>query len=412
MMSCKPGQIQWYLPEELIFVILLWLPAKSLMRFKAVCKAWYALIRDPSFAQTHYANSQTRPCASHLLFHITNKILDPGSIHPASPNGAFSNQLPVHRFDAKGGAPLTSIVNGLICLWRRDGYRLDLLNLTTGEKIALPDPPDPSRAFRFKFLPSFQLGFDPIHNQYKVFYCSSMERNPFVLTLSSNMSWRKVEDVPLAKFSLSMNKYGSRNVCVDGSIFWSFERLIVDGQRVVQYFDLADEKFKLLSIHDQFGDGKFDSEFITNIGGKFTMAGLVKRFGGNVENHHNHESVGKITLWRLINKNDQVWVKSEIELPEEMVSFRHFNIVGTTNTGKVLIKAYPCLPRDLRKWAWGVLLFCDLRNRGNYETRKLRFEEIDYSAKIPPWPIGLNVSLHVENILPLHLLVQSGKPNL
>lgn len=41
------------MPEEVVEEILLRLPADSLVRFKCVCKSWYALINDPSFVHKH-----------------------------------------------------------------------------------------------------------------------------------------------------------------------------------------------------------------------------------------------------------------------------------------------------------------------------------------------------------------------
>ncbi|KAI6693667.1 hypothetical protein NL676_021377 [Syzygium grande] len=41
------------IPEDIIIDILLRLPAKSLMRFKCVCKRWRSLISDPGFVKSH-----------------------------------------------------------------------------------------------------------------------------------------------------------------------------------------------------------------------------------------------------------------------------------------------------------------------------------------------------------------------
>ncbi|KAF8016309.1 hypothetical protein BT93_H1730 [Corymbia citriodora subsp. variegata] len=41
------------IPEDIIIDILLRLPAKSLTRFKCVCKQWWSLISDPGFAKSH-----------------------------------------------------------------------------------------------------------------------------------------------------------------------------------------------------------------------------------------------------------------------------------------------------------------------------------------------------------------------
>ncbi|KAI3903336.1 hypothetical protein MKW98_031990, partial [Papaver atlanticum] len=41
------------LPQDIIFQILIWLPVQSLLRFKSVCRSWYALIRSSHFIQRH-----------------------------------------------------------------------------------------------------------------------------------------------------------------------------------------------------------------------------------------------------------------------------------------------------------------------------------------------------------------------
>ncbi|XP_040996111.1 F-box/kelch-repeat protein At3g06240-like [Juglans microcarpa x Juglans regia] len=43
-----------HLPEDVVTEILSTLPVKSLMRFKSVSKAWYALIRNPHFIAKHH----------------------------------------------------------------------------------------------------------------------------------------------------------------------------------------------------------------------------------------------------------------------------------------------------------------------------------------------------------------------
>lgn len=42
-----------FFPEEILFEILSWLEVKSLLRFKSVCKVWYAVIRNKQFVEVH-----------------------------------------------------------------------------------------------------------------------------------------------------------------------------------------------------------------------------------------------------------------------------------------------------------------------------------------------------------------------
>ncbi|KAL1340263.1 F-box/kelch-repeat protein At3g23880-like [Arachis hypogaea] len=46
-----------YLPENVIMLILLWLPLKTLMQFKCVCRSWNSLISSPVFVKLKYLRS-------------------------------------------------------------------------------------------------------------------------------------------------------------------------------------------------------------------------------------------------------------------------------------------------------------------------------------------------------------------
>lgn len=48
-----------FLPE-MAWEILIWLPAKTLARFKLVSKAWHATISDPAFVLAHLERSKQR----------------------------------------------------------------------------------------------------------------------------------------------------------------------------------------------------------------------------------------------------------------------------------------------------------------------------------------------------------------
>ncbi|GLT81367.1 hypothetical protein SLA2020_527560 [Shorea laevis] len=46
------------LPEDLVTQILIWLPVVSLLRFKSVCKSWYALITHQNFITKHLLHNK------------------------------------------------------------------------------------------------------------------------------------------------------------------------------------------------------------------------------------------------------------------------------------------------------------------------------------------------------------------
>ncbi|GAU13076.1 hypothetical protein TSUD_173760 [Trifolium subterraneum] len=50
-----------FLPDEIIFQILLWLPVKFLLQLKCVSKSWKTLISNPKFAKTHLQSITVNP---------------------------------------------------------------------------------------------------------------------------------------------------------------------------------------------------------------------------------------------------------------------------------------------------------------------------------------------------------------
>ncbi|MED6208186.1 hypothetical protein PIB30_042774 [Stylosanthes scabra] len=55
------------LPENVIMLILSWLPLKILMQFKCVCRSWKSLISSPMFAKLKYL---TTPKEANIILTI------------------------------------------------------------------------------------------------------------------------------------------------------------------------------------------------------------------------------------------------------------------------------------------------------------------------------------------------------
>ena len=49
-----------YLSEEMVFLILSYLPVISLLRCKSVCKTWLSIIESPQFVKAQLANSKKK----------------------------------------------------------------------------------------------------------------------------------------------------------------------------------------------------------------------------------------------------------------------------------------------------------------------------------------------------------------
>ncbi|KAL4379551.1 hypothetical protein GQ457_02G032280 [Hibiscus cannabinus] len=99
-----------YMPVEVIVRILKRLPAKSVVRFRSVCKSWDTLISDPSFISTHLQASLSNN-TSFLLFLCVKNGKTRFSLHYDQDGFEESKQLHLPPFSSVLGS-----CNGLICV--------------------------------------------------------------------------------------------------------------------------------------------------------------------------------------------------------------------------------------------------------------------------------------------------------
>lgn len=86
-----------FLPDELIFEVLSFLPVRSLVRFRCVSKSWKTLISDSTFVKLHLHNSRSQTRNSSLLTIITkNTICIPG-YHVEHKEEFSIVRHPIHR---------------------------------------------------------------------------------------------------------------------------------------------------------------------------------------------------------------------------------------------------------------------------------------------------------------------------
>ncbi|KAF8772231.1 hypothetical protein HU200_005946 [Digitaria exilis] len=85
-----------YMSEEMIREIMVWLPVKSLIRSRSVCKAWQAIISDPVFILAHLHCSTSKweqdPCV--LISPHTLDFFLPGEQWPST----FSNHIHFYQW--------------------------------------------------------------------------------------------------------------------------------------------------------------------------------------------------------------------------------------------------------------------------------------------------------------------------
>ncbi|CAL5079559.1 unnamed protein product [Urochloa decumbens] len=126
------------LPADVLFDVLLRLPAKELCRLRAVCRAWRSLTADPLFAGAHAARHRG-PCPS-LLAKFRD---DEARIHVVDLRGGVLKRLACPG----DGHELLCTRLDLACVASKDNS-CRVLNPATGAAYALPESPAPEHAGR------------------------------------------------------------------------------------------------------------------------------------------------------------------------------------------------------------------------------------------------------------------------
>ncbi|KAG4925951.1 hypothetical protein JHK84_051639 [Glycine max] len=139
------------LPLDLIELILLKLPVKSVTRFKCVCKSWLSLISDPQFGFSHFDLALAVPSHRLLLrsneFSVHSIDMDFGAVHftlpPPSPPLAdyaslFTPAFHQHWIDFHRKHWMLGSCRGLVLLNYRNSSELVLWNPSIGVYKRLP----------------------------------------------------------------------------------------------------------------------------------------------------------------------------------------------------------------------------------------------------------------------------------
>lgn len=216
------------LPEDMVVEILLRLPAKSLLRFKCVCRKWLVLIESPSFIDLHLRVRHNNGDQGILLFHEYIKGEEGKSFlsfHSDSDDELLSGvnvaphlELDSVEDDGRIHKPfLVGSCNGIVCLSLEFGKFILFNPVLRGcgyKKISITTPlafgclPNPE--FEYSDV-DYGFGYDSLNDDYKILstvnimhyrgYPFIVGNNVEIYNLSTD-SWRKLElDDGFSRFS-------------------------------------------------------------------------------------------------------------------------------------------------------------------------------------------------------------------
>ncbi|PNY10897.1 F-box/kelch-repeat protein [Trifolium pratense] len=243
-----------FLPLEMIIQILLWLPVKSLIRFKSVCKLWFSVISDPNFANSHFLLAQTNSTRIVSISAAPPQIrsidfealLNDGS---ASPNPNLWLPQSYFPLQMKGSC------RGFIFLHcSSNNY---LWNPSTGFHKQIPLSPIDSR-FGAYFHYLYGFGYDQSRDDYLVVLLSYDPAVPAhfkshleIFSLTDN-TWKKIEDTRIPyRGHYYYYYYPKVGLLFNGAIHW----LVThhgSSVTVIVAFDLMERKLLEITLPYSF----------------------------------------------------------------------------------------------------------------------------------------------------------------
>ncbi|XP_019227264.1 PREDICTED: putative F-box protein At4g09190 [Nicotiana attenuata] len=296
-----------YIPNEAVFGILKWLPAKSLMRFRCISKSFCSLISEPLFIQEHGKSFIAQFLVSHVT--LTQKEV---TYNLSQRKEHQDLACPIEYLDEPCFRNLQFMqsINGLVCLWNYDGD-VAICNPFIKEHIFLPKVQPREKGF----LSVTTYSFDPTSKKHKELMSHMIFNEDRKLvakyslfTIGVDKSWRERSNWTEI---ISLNNY----VCIDGVIY--FENIF--GDDIAAFSIVGNEKLirtipfpKLISTMKK----AFDSiPKIVDIKGHVAVLLDDKRFQG----------IGRILIYVLNGSSEtETWLKHTVELPSEFIHTHGF----------------------------------------------------------------------------------------
>ncbi|GAU29011.1 hypothetical protein TSUD_165290 [Trifolium subterraneum] len=240
-----------FLPDELITAVLSFLPVRSLIRLKCVCKSWKTLISDPMFVKLHLKRSarnkhiaifsnEYKKCSNIKISHIPmHRLLENTSLTIA--NDPY--------FDDHGFMYPVGSYNGLLCLLtiNNDEHSLYLWNPATRSLSIKIEFVHCDTVHPFIHWWNCGFGYDNSTGTYKIVTLCQWCKEVRVLSIGDNV-WRNIQNFPDAHKCI-----GFSGVYVNGSLNWLIipkqsqhedGKTITINQFVIISLDLSTETYR------------------------------------------------------------------------------------------------------------------------------------------------------------------------
>jgi F-box interacting protein len=247
------------LPEDLVTEILVWLPVVSLLRFKCVCKSWYALITHQNFIRKHLLHNNNNNRNALFLLKTTEDYTEDYVVSTLSYETlqvSLTQPVPPPYFGMakKVRVYLVGSCNGLVCLHANYGLNVVIWNPATKETKVVSNSNLPRYPAGYHtVIDGIGFGFDAKTNDYKILNLLSLYDDPNsiqskkivqseVYSLSAD-SWRKGDSPPCFLFSClrPMDTY------INGVASWNAS---VANWKGVLSFVMSDEVFLKTQLPD------------------------------------------------------------------------------------------------------------------------------------------------------------------
>ncbi|PIA63767.1 hypothetical protein AQUCO_00201243v1 [Aquilegia coerulea] len=318
--------IDTYIPCDILVEILINLPARSLVRFKYVCKIWFSLIDDPSFVNRHLALAKEKgkgilQMSDSSLYSLDAssclvKELLPITLQDTSSAGLVKGLKNIYRYSLSSCNRFSlSSCNGLFCFPERYSDFIRVFNPITGETITIPKPS------RITSIYMSALCFDMSSRNYNVVCYTDYTHGLQVFTLGiERSSWKCI------KWPSNFDEFPwfNKAVSVNGALHWGYTNICHREKGFLQCriiaFNLASENFTLI--------------FCPNV---TQYLYKVCESGGSlaVIETPTMTIMGELNVWVLRDYHKQEWVKQLWGTRDDII-FRQ----GTLNCEKLIFKDF------------------------------------------------------------------------